>query len=359
MDGDESRGKFDRRPPQVPPTPGEVAAAQEAQDERGRERLRRLKEQREKEALERDRRARGRELRFGGDDDDDDDNNDDDDDDDKGAADTVFVPDARIRAALESGRFACVGFVSDVPAAAACFDEAYPLPSGRTWATARAEINTGCLAMCHKTGTPAQAAALADVKSRGAANAYEATLRSDWAAGWRPGPPRPDRPPPSPARAGSVACPATPHPGGYLWLPTHFRRADLPLTGRGDAAATWKFRGDESCRPPRRATRAFETGPRLRYEYAPYGLCWAEGLNGWRVLIARLLALAKNLNASLVLPCARHSVLVARAAGRQPPSRCLQDGLAGYPRRGRGVAATRLHGILMSRPRRRFVSTEY
>ena len=51
--------------------------------------------------------------------------------------------------------------------------------------------------------------------------------------------------------------------GGSL---EHFRRADIPLTNRGDAAAaTRRFRGRRVA-----AETRFETGARLRYTGAPY-----------------------------------------------------------------------------------------
>lgn len=46
------------------------------------------------------------------------------------------------------------------------------------------------------------------------------------------------------------------------------------------------------------------------YGYAPLEPIHGEGLNGWRIIFARVLAIAKRLNASVVLPCARHSILV-------------------------------------------------
>ena len=78
--------------------------------------------------------------------------------------------------------------------------------------------------------------------------------------------------PPSLA-ADSAPCPAAPHPGGYLWLHT--------------------------------------------WGYAPTEPIQGEGLNGWRVTLGRVLALARRTNASVVLPCARHSVLVPCGVSRR------------------------------------------
>lgn len=75
-----------------------------------------------------------------------------------------------------------------------------------------------------------------------------------------------------------------------------------------DALATLRqgtSRSTASCRP---------TAARLlwlhSYGYAPLEPIHGEGLNGWRIIFARVLAIAKRLNASVVLPCARHSILV-------------------------------------------------
>lgn len=46
------------------------------------------------------------------------------------------------------------------------------------------------------------------------------------------------------------------------------------------------------------------------YGYAPLEPVRGEGLNGWRVVMSRIIALARDVNASIVWPCARHSVLV-------------------------------------------------
>lgn len=46
------------------------------------------------------------------------------------------------------------------------------------------------------------------------------------------------------------------------------------------------------------------------YGFAPIEPIRGEGLNGWRIVFARVVALAKATNASIVWPCARHSVLV-------------------------------------------------
>lgn len=46
------------------------------------------------------------------------------------------------------------------------------------------------------------------------------------------------------------------------------------------------------------------------YGYAPLEPVRGEGLNGWRVVMSRVIALAREVNASVVWPCVRHSVLV-------------------------------------------------
>ena len=69
-------------------------------------------------------------------------------------------------------------------------------------------------------------------------------------------------------------CPPSPHPGGYVWIHA--------------------------------------------YGYGPLEPIHAEGLNGWRIVFARALAMAKEVGASMILPCARHSILVPCGVPRGP-----------------------------------------
>ena len=60
----------------------------------------------------------------------------------------------------------------------------------------------------------------------------------------------------------------------------YFRRADIPQTGRGDAAgATWRLRGERSSATPRlRHGDSVKTGARLRYPDKPLSPAYAERL---------------------------------------------------------------------------------
>ena len=158
----------------------------------------------------------------------------------------------RSAANLAMERFACVAS-DDLGASCGCFDAALPLPSGRPWCEALGVERTG--------GAYQKSSAL-----ERAGGAYQKSSALERAGGARRTL-RKRRPlaPPSLA-ADSAPCPAAPHPGGYLWLHT--------------------------------------------WGYAPTEPIQGEGLNGWRVTLGRVLALARRTNASIVLPCARHSVLV-------------------------------------------------
>ena len=152
---------------------------------------------------------------------------------------------------VDAGRFACAASASALAAAWACFDARVPLPSGASWRGVLEPFVVSASSSADQAGVSASAAGGGAVAARLV---------------------------PPPLDGNSVACPAAPHPGGYLWLHS--------------------------------------------WGYAPQEPIQGEGLNGWRITLARVAALAKRTNASVVLPCARHSILVPCA---------LRGPLAGLP----------------------------